>query len=152
MAFCCISRKILLSADTGESVAESPYPLRIVAGQSTARKSTIHLSQPGSAVINHTVEFEVQARDSYGNRCHSHLITSLLATDLDLLFSDETGIIKSLLAVQFQVARFSVMLRRTWPALLHQIIQPQDRACSKKFGSHSVAALDSPLLPRIQPK
>lgn len=55
-------------AETGEPVAESPYPLRIVAAKPYPRKSSISLHLPGSAATNELVEFEVQARDTYGNR------------------------------------------------------------------------------------
>lgn len=58
----------MVPAETGESVAESPYTLRVAAGKPDARKSTIRLIHPGAAMANQAVDFEVEARDAFGNR------------------------------------------------------------------------------------
>lgn len=63
-------------ADAGEPVAESPFPLRIVAAKPEPRKSGIKVSSPESAVVNELVEFEVQARDAFGNRCSCYSLDS----------------------------------------------------------------------------
>ena len=56
-------------AETGEAVAEAPYPLRAVAGNPDPRKSVVKPQATGSALVGKRVEYQVEARDSFGNRC-----------------------------------------------------------------------------------
>ena len=56
-----------LRADTGESVADSPYPLRVLPSAPDPRKSAI--CTEGPATVGAAAEFRVEARDVFGNRC-----------------------------------------------------------------------------------
>ena len=56
------------SADTGEPVAEAPYPLRLVASRPAARKSLARGDGCKQATVNKEAKFSVEARDEFGNR------------------------------------------------------------------------------------
>jgi hypothetical protein len=57
-----------VDADTGEAVAEAPFPLRVVAATPDPRKSVVKPQPTGSALVGREIGFEVEARDKHGNK------------------------------------------------------------------------------------
>lgn len=49
-------------------MAEAPFPLRAVAAAPDPRKSVVKPQATGSALVGRQVDFQVEARDNYGNR------------------------------------------------------------------------------------
>ena len=58
-------------AETGESVAEAPFPLRAFAAQADARKSVVRRTRGPKAFIDNPCKFLVELRDCFDNRCSS---------------------------------------------------------------------------------
>lgn len=75
---------LYITNDTGEAVAEAPFPLRVVAATPDPRKSVVKPQPTGSALVGREIGFEVEARDKHGNKCELANLETELPLEFDL--------------------------------------------------------------------
>lgn len=67
-----------------EHVADSPYPVRVIPAKPCPEKAYVHGPGRSQAVVGEAARFEIEARDSFGNRCFGDGLAEDLRLDVHL--------------------------------------------------------------------